>query len=122
MDRLFAAGARDVFLAPIQMKKNRPATLLSVIAEPRHRQKLSEIIFKETSTLGLRYHLVSRMILKREMKKVKTRFGEVTVKIIEQVDGSRRAVPEYDDLKRIARAKNIPLKLLHDEVARKLGA
>jgi len=122
MDRLFAAGARDVFLAPIQMKKNRPATLLSVIAEPRHRQKLSEIIFKETSTLGLRYHLVSRMILKREMKKVKTRFGEVTVKIIEQVDGSRRAVPEYDDLKRIATAKNIPLKLLHDEVARKLGA
>jgi len=122
MDRLFAAGARDVFLAPIQMKKNRPATLLSVIAEPRHRQKLSEIIFKETSTLGLRYHLVSRMILKREMKKVKTRFGEVRVKIIEQLDGSRRAAPEYDDLKRIARAKNIPLKLLHDEVARKLGA
>jgi uncharacterized protein (TIGR00299 family) protein len=122
MDRLFAAGARDVFLAPIQMKKNRPATLLSVIAEPRHRQKLSEIIFKETSTLGLRYHPVSRMILKREMKKVKTRFGEVRVKIIEQLDGSRRAAPEYDDLKRIARAKNIPLKLLHDEVARKLGA
>jgi pyridinium-3,5-bisthiocarboxylic acid mononucleotide nickel chelatase len=122
MERLFAAGARDVFLAPIQMKKNRPATLLSVIAEPRHRQKLSEIIFKETSTLGLRYHVVSRMILKREMKKVKTRFGEVTVKIIEQLDGSRRAAPEYDDLKRIARANNIPLKLLHDEVARKLGA
>jgi pyridinium-3,5-bisthiocarboxylic acid mononucleotide nickel chelatase len=122
MERLFAAGARDVFLAPIQMKKNRPATLLSVIAEPRHRQKLSEIIFKETSTLGLRYHVVSRMILKREMKKVKTRFGEVTVKIIEQLDGSRRVVPEYDDLKRIARLKNIPLKLLHDEVARKLGA
>ncbi|HEY6997303.1 MAG TPA: nickel insertion protein, partial [Candidatus Binatia bacterium] len=93
-----------------------------VIAEPRHRQKLSEIIFKETSTLGLRYHVVSRMILKREMKKVKTRFGEMTVKIIEQLDGSRRVVPEYDDLKRIARLKNIPLKLLHDEVARKLGA
>jgi len=62
------------------------------------------------------------MILQREMKKVKTRFGEVRVKIIEQLDGSRRAAPEYDDLKRIARAKNIPLKLLHDEVARKLGA
>ncbi|MGE5061130.1 MAG: nickel pincer cofactor biosynthesis protein LarC [Betaproteobacteria bacterium] len=122
MDRLFAAGARDVFLAPIQMKKNRPATLLSVIAEPRHRQKLSEIIFKETSTLGLRYHPVSRMILKRETKKVKTRFGAVTVKIIEQLDGTKRAAPEYDDLKRIARANNIPLKLVHDEVARKLGA
>ena len=120
MDRLFAAGARDVFLAPIQMKKNRPATLLSVIAEPRDRQKLSEIIFKETSTLGLRYYPVSRMILKRETKKVTTRFGEITVKIIEQLDGTRRAAPEYDDLKRIARANNIPLKLLHDTVARKL--
>ena len=121
MDRLFAAGARDVFLAPIQMKKNRPATLLSVIAEPRDREKLSEIIFKETSTLGLRYYSVSRMILKRETKKVKTRFGEITVKIIEQLDGTTRAAPEYDDLKRIARTNNIPLKLLHDEVARKLG-
>ena len=120
MDRLFAAGARDVFLAPIQMKKNRPATLLSVIAEPRDRQKLSEIIFKETSTLGLRYYPVSRMILKRETKKVTTRFGEITVKISEQLDGTRRAAPEYDDLKRIARANNIPLKLLHDTVARKL--
>jgi len=122
MDRLFAAGARDVFLAPIQMKKNRPATLLSVIAEPRDRQKLSEIIFKETSTLGLRYYPVSRMILKRETKKVTTRFGEITVKIIEQLDGTRRAAPEYDDLKRIARANNIPLKLLYDTVARKLRA
>ena len=122
MDRLFAAGARDVFLAPIQMKKNRPATLLSVIAEPRDRQKLSEIIFKETSTLGLRYYPVSRMILKRETKKVTTRFGEITVKISEQLDGTRRAAPEYDDLKRIARANNIPLKLLYDTVARKLRA
>ena len=122
MDRLFAAGARDVFFAPIQMKKNRPATLLSVIAEPRDRQKLSEIVFQETSTLGLRYYLVSRMILKRETKKVKTRFGEVTVKIIEQPDGSTRAAPEYDDLKRIAVARKIPLKLIHDELARKLGA
>jgi uncharacterized protein (TIGR00299 family) protein len=122
MERLFAAGARDVFLAPIQMKKNRPATLLSVIAEPRHRDKMSEIIFAETSTVGLRYYLVSRRILKREMKKVKTRFGEVTVKIVEQPDGSRRAAPEYDDLKRIATARKIPLKLVHDEVVRKLGA
>jgi uncharacterized protein (DUF111 family) len=104
------------------MKKNRPATLLSVIAEPRDRQKLSEIIFKETSTLGLRYYPVSRMILKRETKKITTRFGEITVKIIEQLDGTRRAAPEYDDLKRIARANNIPLKLLYDTVARNLRA
>ena len=121
MERLFTAGARDVYLAPIQMKKNRPATLLSVVAEPRDREKLAGIIFAETSTIGIRCYPVSRMILKRELKKVKTRFGEVTIKFVEQPDGSKRAAPEYDDLKRIAIAKKIPLKLIHDEVARKLG-
>lgn len=121
MERLFAAGARDVFLMPIQMKKNRPATLLSVIAEPADRAELSEIIFTETSTLGLRYYPVSRMILKRETKKIKTRFGEVTVKIVEQPDGSKRAAPEYDDLKRIATARKVPLKTIQDELARKLA-
>jgi pyridinium-3,5-bisthiocarboxylic acid mononucleotide nickel chelatase len=121
MERLFTAGARDVFLAPIQMKKNRPATLLSVLVEPRDREKLAGIIFEETSTIGLRCHLVSRMILKRESKKVKTRFGNVTVKIVEQPDGRKRAAPEYDDLKRIAVAKKIPIKLIHDEVMRAVG-
>jgi pyridinium-3,5-bisthiocarboxylic acid mononucleotide nickel chelatase len=121
MDRLFAAGARDVFLAPIQMKKNRPATLLSVVAEPHDREKLAGIIFEETSTIGLRFYPVKRMILKRESKTVKTRFGAVTVKIVEQPDGSKRAAPEYDDVKRIAAANKIPIKLIHDEVARKLG-
>ncbi len=121
MDRLFAAGARDVFLVPIQMKKNRPATLLSVIAEPGDRAELSEIIFKETSTLGLRYYPVSRTILKREIKKIKTRFGEVAVKIVEQPDGSKRVVPEYDDLKRLAIAQRVPLKMIQEELARKLA-
>ena len=120
MDRLFAAGARDVFLAPIQMKKNRPATLLSVIAEPRDREKLAEIIFQETSTIGVRYYPVSRLILKRESKKVKTRFGEVTVKVVEQPDGSKRMTPEYDELKRLAAAKKLPLKRIYDEVMRRL--
>jgi uncharacterized protein (TIGR00299 family) protein len=118
MDRLFAAGARDVFLAPIQMKKNRPATLLTVICEPTRRAALAEIILQETSTIGIRYYPVNRMVLKRESKKVQTRFGRVTVKLVEQPDGTKRATPEYDDLKRIAAAKKIPLKLLHDEVLR----
>jgi uncharacterized protein (DUF111 family) len=61
------------------------------------------------------------MILKRESKKVKTRFGEVTVKIVEQPDGSKRATPEYDDLKRIAAANKLPIKQLHDEVMRIVG-
>jgi uncharacterized protein (TIGR00299 family) protein len=118
LDRLFAAGARDVSLAPIQMKKNRPATLLQIIAEPDLLGKLSEIIFRETSTIGLRYYPVKRVILKRNASTVKTRFGTVKVKIIEQPDGITRATPEYEDLRRIAEAKNIPLKVLYDEVLR----
>jgi len=120
LDRLFAAGARDVFLSSIQMKKNRPGTLLSVIAEPPLREKLSGIIFRETSTIGIRYYPVNRMILKRALKKVKTRFGTVKVKIIEEPDGTKRATPEYEDLRRIAEAKKIPLKVLYDEVLRSI--
>lgn len=121
MDRLFAAGARDVFLTPIQMKKNRPATLLSVIAEPHDRTKLADIIFKETTTIGIRCRPVQRLILKRALKKVKTRFGEVAVKVIEQPDGSKRTTPEYDELKRIAAAKKLPIKVIYDEVTRVAG-
>jgi len=116
LDRLFAAGARDVFLSAIQMKKNRPGTLLRVIAQPSHREKIAKILFRETSTIGIRYYPVNRMILKRTSKKVKTRFGLVKVKMIEEPDGTKRATPEYEDLRRIAAAKKIPLKVLYDEV------
>lgn len=121
MDRLFKAGARDVFLSSVQMKKNRPGTLLTVICAPPRRRALEQVVFEETSTIGVRFYPVSRTILKREAKKLKTRFGEVTVKIVEQPDGSKRAAPEYDDLKHIAAVKNIPLKQLHDEIMRLLG-
>ncbi|MEK7341349.1 MAG: nickel pincer cofactor biosynthesis protein LarC, partial [Candidatus Binatota bacterium] len=69
-DRLFAAGAREVFLSPIQMKKNRPGSLLRIIAEPALREKLAEIVFRETSTIGLRYYPVKRVILKRTASRV----------------------------------------------------
>ncbi|MBI2181219.1 MAG: nickel pincer cofactor biosynthesis protein LarC [Deltaproteobacteria bacterium] len=118
MDRLFAAGARDVFLAPIQMKKNRPGTLLRAIVEPSGRDALARILLSETSSIGVRYYPVGRMILKRSSASVKTKYGTIRVKIIEEPDGSRRATPEYDDLKRVAAAKKIPLKLLHDAVLR----
>jgi uncharacterized protein (TIGR00299 family) protein len=118
LDRLFASGARDVFMSPIQMKKNRPGTLLTVICEPLRRGDIEKIVFQETSTIGLRSYPVSRTILERQSKKVKTRFGDVTVKIVEQPDGSKRAAPEYDDLKRIAAARKVSLKQLHDEIMR----
>jgi len=118
VDRLFAADARDVFLSAIQMKKNRPGTLLRIIAEPSKKEELARILFRETSTIGIRYHSVNRMILKRSARTVKTRFGTVRVKVIDEPDGTKRATPEYDDLKRIAAARNVPLKLVHDETVR----
>jgi uncharacterized protein (TIGR00299 family) protein len=118
VERLFAAGARDVFLSPIQMKKNRPATLLRVIAEPKDRDTLARIVLTETSTLGVRYYPVGRIILKRSSQRLKTRYGTIAVKVAEAPDGTKRVAPEYDDLKRIAVAKKIPLKLLYDEVVR----
>jgi pyridinium-3,5-bisthiocarboxylic acid mononucleotide nickel chelatase len=117
-DRLLAAGARDVFLSPVQMKKNRPGTLLRVIAEPKDRDTLARIILSETSTIGVRYYPVGRIILKRISEKLKTRYGTIRVKVVEEPDGTKRVAPEYDDLKRIAAAKKIPLKLLYDELAR----
>lgn len=121
MDRLFAAGAREVFLSPAQMKKNRPATLLTVICEPPQRDPIAKILFQETSTIGVRCHSVSRIILKRQSKTVKTPYGEVRLKIVAQPDGSQRATPEYDDLKRIAASRNIPLKRVYDDIARILA-
>ena len=121
MDRLFEGGARDVFLSSVQMKKNRPATLLTVICEASSRDKLANIIFQETSTIGIRAYAVSRMILERVSKKIRTRFGEITVKVVEQPDGSKRITPEYDDLKRIATTKKLPIKLIHDEIMRIVG-
>jgi uncharacterized protein (TIGR00299 family) protein len=120
MERLLVAGARDVFLTPIQMKKNRPATLLTAICEISFRDRLAAIILQETSSIGLRYYPVKRILLRRESKTVKTSYGAVTIKIVTQPDGSKRATPEYDDLKRIAMAKRTTLKAIHDEVMRSL--
>jgi pyridinium-3,5-bisthiocarboxylic acid mononucleotide nickel chelatase len=119
MDRLFEAGARDVFFSPIQMKKNRPAVLVRVIAEPRDRDRLARILFEETTTIGLRYHSVGRIILNRTEATIKTRFGDVKVKIFQEPGGEKRISPEYDDLKRIAIEKKIPLNVLRDEIVKR---
>lgn len=118
LDRLFEAGARDVTLSPVQMKKNRPGTLLRILAEPRLREALAEIVLRETSTLGVRCHVVDRMVLPRKPLKLRTRFGTLTVKVAEDPDGRVRAAPEYDELRKVAESKRVPLKALYDEVAR----
>ncbi|HEX6175288.1 MAG TPA: nickel pincer cofactor biosynthesis protein LarC [Candidatus Binatia bacterium] len=118
MERLFAAGAGDVFFSPIQMKKNRPAVLVRIIAELHNRDRLAKILFEETTTIGLRYHSVSRIILNRTEATIKTRFGDVKIKLWQEPSGRKRISPEYDELKRIAIEKKIPLNVLRDEIVK----
>jgi len=118
LERLFAAGARDVTLSAVQMKKNRPGTLLRILAEPELRGALAEIVLRETSTLGVRCYAVDRLVLRREVRKLKTRFGTLTVKVAEEPGGGKRATPEYDEARKIAASKKVPLKAVYDEVTR----
>jgi len=118
MERLFAAGARDVFLAPIQMKKNRPGMLLWVLGDIADRDKLSTILFAETTTLGIRSSVVTRVALRRESKEVITPYGSVRVKLAYSPDGRVNVAPEYEDCKRLAREKEVPLKLIYEAAVR----
>ena len=117
-ERLFAAGARDVFLTNIQMKKNRPGTMLRVIGDFANRDLLAQVILTETSSIGVRCYPVERFVLRRTSGIVKTRYGNIKVKIVDEPGGTRRATPEYDELKRIAMAKKVTLKQVADEVTR----
>jgi pyridinium-3,5-bisthiocarboxylic acid mononucleotide nickel chelatase len=108
--RLFAAGALDVFLSPILMKKNRPASLLSVLSKPADVSRMTEILFAETSTIGVRQHLVNRFALPRQIQSVETPYGSVRIKIAHLASGKLKAAPEYDDCRLIAEKHGIPLR------------
>src|ERR1041385_2149217 len=110
MDKLLASGALDVFYTPIQMKKNRPGTLLSVIAPPGARQELTSIIFRETTTIGVRYREMTRECLDRETHTVTTPFGDVRVKIARRGGEVLNASPEFDDCVRLAEASGKSVK------------
>ena len=97
MDRLFAAGALEVFYTPVQMKKNRPGTILEVLCKPVDADNLRGLLLRHTSTLGVRETTVKRHSLPREIREVQTPFGVVRVKIATLPDGSRKAAPEHDD-------------------------
>jgi len=107
-EKLFAAGAKDVWLTPIQMKKNRPAILLSALAPASQEAALSQVMLEETTTLGVRVHaLQGRHEAGREMREVQTRFGPVRVKVKFVDQNAVGAAPEYDDCKALADQQNI---------------
>jgi uncharacterized protein (TIGR00299 family) protein len=109
MERLFKAGALDVFLTQTIMKKGRPGVKLTVLCNKVQQDSLMKIIFKETSTIGLRFYETGRRVLQREIKTADTQFGKVMVKVSKLGDNIVKASPEYEDCKKIAKKLDIPL-------------
>ena len=110
MDRLFEAGAVDVYFAPVHMKKNRPGTLVTVLVQAEHREAIVDLLFAETTTLGVRYHEVRRECLDREHRLVATPHGEVRMKLGHRRGHLVNAVPEFDDCRRLSRERGVPVK------------
>lgn len=120
MERLFAAGALDVWFTPVQMKKNRPGVVLSALARPEQADALAALILRETPTLGVRRRPVERVVAERREASVETEWGTVRVKE-KWLDGQRVATsPEYEDCARIARERGVPLQDVYATVQRAL--
>jgi uncharacterized protein (TIGR00299 family) protein len=117
MDRLFEDGALDVYYIPIFMKKNRPATLIQVLAPLDRREVISQRLFAETTTTGIRCHEIQRQLLPREVVEVETSFGRLPVKRVCGVGGNFRLVPEFDVCKKIAVANRLPLQAVYEKIA-----
>jgi uncharacterized protein (TIGR00299 family) protein len=110
VDQLSEAGALDVSLVPIQMKKGRPGTLLRVIGREPDRERLAGVIFRESSAIGVRVTRAERMLLDRTETEVETPYGRVRVKIASDRGGIRSLHPSYEDCRRLAEARGVPLK------------
>lgn len=129
-EKLFSLGALDVWLTPTQMKKGRPATTLSVLAPAQSETVLAETLLRDTTTLGLRVHSVTRHEARREMRTVETPYGPVRVKLKYLHDRPIAVTPEYDDCAALARQHNLSLpeisevasRLAHDQFVPPTGA
>ncbi len=119
MERLFAAGARDVQFAPIYMKKNRPGTLLTVLCAPEDAERMEEILFAETTTIGIRRQWMERTVLPREERSAKTSLGEVRVKAVMR-NGAEVLIPEQESVAAIAREKHLPFLEAEQRIRREL--
>ncbi len=116
MEELLKAGARDVHYIPVYMKKNRPAWMLNVICSKEDIEKLESVIFKETTTIGIRRVEMERTVLKREIKKVQTVYGEALVKVC-MTEGQTRYYPEYESVVKICREKGLPYPEVYEKIA-----
>jgi uncharacterized protein (TIGR00299 family) protein len=112
-ERLFDTGALDVSLCPIYMKKNRPGTLVTVLCSEEAAQKLMEIVFSETTTLGIRKYIVDRFSVERHITQVTTPYGVVNIKYSKKGDKTWNYTPEYEDCRRLSLQHNIPIRKIY---------
>lgn len=118
MDRLFEAGAKDVYLSPVYMKKNRPGIVLTVTAPANNEESIKEIIFRQTTTIGIRKFNIDRTELQREIKGIDTEYGRINFKISRLNEKVVNASPEYEDLKKAALSTGVPLKEIYLKIGR----
>jgi pyridinium-3,5-bisthiocarboxylic acid mononucleotide nickel chelatase len=119
LEKALGAGALDVYTTPVQMKKNRPGTLLTVLCKPQETNQLMSLIFAETTTFGTRTYRAQRRVLPREWVRVATEFGEVRIKVSRVNGRILHVAPEYDDCRKLAVEKNVPLQRVIAEAMRK---
>jgi uncharacterized protein (TIGR00299 family) protein len=110
MDKLYAAGALEVFYSSVQMKKNRPGTLMTIVAKPDDREAMTEIVFRESTTIGIRHQELARECLDREMVTIETSLGPVRFKVARRDGRVLNAQPEFDDLAKLSAERGIPIK------------
>ena len=120
-DQLFAAGALDVFMTPAQMKKGRPGTLLTVLASPGKREAICDVVFRETTTLGIRFQDMWREALDRSWEEVQVTGGTVRIKVARRRGVVVNASPEFEDCVRVASATGRPVKMVQAEALRAYG-
>ena len=118
MERLFADGAMDVYWIPVQMKKNRPGTMVQVLCDEACKERLIERLLTETTSLGVRYYKAGRRLLFREQYTVRTSLGEIQVKRVKDLDGGVRFIPEYEVCRKIALQRKLPLRVVYDTIAK----
>lgn len=115
MERLFAAGALDVTMAPVVMKRGRPGVVLTALAPKERTRAVADVILRETTALGVRFKETERLILPRRFEQVRVRGAAVHVKVAEGRDGDLRAVPEYADCRKVAVQTGVPVRTIMEE-------
>ena len=118
VEQALGQGALDVFTTPVHMKKNRPGTLLTVLTRPEDEEQILALLFRESSTLGVRTRREQRFVLPRRHETVTTRWGEVRMKIASLNGTVSQYAPEYEDCRRIAVEHHIALKTVMQEAVR----